>query len=536
MTKDVRDVRPESSPSRPAPVEASGTAAPYLLVGGGRLARHLGHYFELLGIPHVAWRRSDGPEALADRAGTARAVLILVPDDAIASFVDEQAERLGDTPLVHCSGSLTIDGVTGCHPLGSFGETLFPEQLYRALHFVVDPGPSGFPELFPDLPNSHSTLRVEDRVRYHGAAVLGGNFTAILWRRAAEIFEAVGLPRAAWGPYLETVALNIRADVGSAVTGPVVRGDAGTIRAHLAELGDDPWGGVYRAMLTAVGVSDPTRDADAGAPYGGRPEIGAGPGHPRGALQVFASGERLVASTAYDASTAAVLDDLPLDFLLVGDSVAMVVYGHRSTRPADVDMLARHTAAVRRGAPSKPIVTDLPWIASRDPDRGLAAARTLVEAGADGVKLEALPDSWEVLDRLIDGGIPVMGHVGLLPQLVEQGDFRVAGRGEAAEAVRDAARLQEEAGCFALVVECVPADLGRTITEERDIPTIGIGAGADTSGQILVINDLIGMTPGRTPRFVREFGDAATPLAEAVRGYVDAVRNGAFPGPGERYE
>jgi len=181
-------------------------------------------------------------------------------------------------------------------------------------------------------------------------------------------------------------------------------------------------------------------------------------------------------------------------------------------------------------------VTDLPWIASRDPDRGLAAARTLVEAGADGVKLEALPDSWEVLDRLIDGGIPVMGHVGLLPQLVEQGDFRVAGRGEAAEAVRDAARLQEEAGCFALVVECVPADLGRTITEERDIPTIGIGAGADTSGQILVINDLIGMTPGRTPRFVREFGDAATPLAEAVRGYVDAVRNGAFPGPGERYE
>jgi len=521
-------------------VEVSGGGAPYLLVGGGRLARHLGHYFDLLGVPHVDWRRADGPEALGDVADGARAVLILVPDDAIGSFVDEHDARLGSAPRVHCSGSRAIEGVTGCHPLGSFGEALFPEQLYRSLHFVVEPGPVGFDELFPDLPNPHTEVREEDRVRYHGAAVLSGNFTAILWRRAAEIFEEVGLPRSAWGPYLETVALNIRADVGTAVTGPVVRGDSGTIEAHLAELGDDPWAGVYRAFLEAVGVSDPTRAVGrpirSSAPYGERPGGGRRPGHPPDALGVFGADHRLVASTVYDASTAAVLDELPLDFLLVGDSVAMVVYGHRSTRPADVDMLARHTAAVRRGAPSKAIVADLPWVAARAPDVGLAAARTLMEAGADAVKLEALPDSWDVLERLITEGVPVMGHVGLLPQLVEQGDYRVAGRGEAAEAVRDAARMQEKAGCFALVVECVPADLGRRITEERSIPTIGIGAGADTTGQILVINDLVGLTPGRTPRFVREFGDVATPLADAVRRYVDAVRNGTFPGPGERYE
>jgi len=546
-------------------VEDSGSEAPYLLVGRGRLARHLARYFDLLGVPYVDWARSDGPDALEARASGARAVVILIPDDRIESFVETHDRRLGDAPRVHCSGARRIEGVTGCHPLGSFGETLFSEQLYRSLHFIVEAGPpgsaasSGFDDLFPDLPNPHTTIRDEDRVRYHGAAVLSGNFTAILWRRAAETFTTLGLPRSAWGAYLETVALNIRADVGSAVTGPVTRGDAGTIAAHLHELGDSPWAEVYRSILGAVGVVDPTRGqsgpdarlttagasparmtATAAAPAHAIPAPAAADdvrlGHPADGLSVFDAGHALVATTAYDASTAAVLNGLPLDFLLVGDSVAMVVYGHRSTRPADVDMLERHTAAVRRGAPSRTIVADLPWVAARDPEAGLAAARRLIDAGADAVKLEALPDSWDVLARLIAGGIPVMGHVGLLPQLVEEGDFRVAGRGAAAEAVRDAARAQEEAGCFALVVECVPADLGRRITRERGIPTIGIGAGADTSGQILVINDLIGMTPGRTPRFVREFGDTVTPLADAVRDYADAVRSGDFPGPDERYE
>lgn len=540
-------------------MEDSGSEAPYLLVGRGRLARHLGHYFDLLGVPHVDWGRSDGPDALEARASGARAVLILIPDDRIEPFAEAHDRRLGDAPRVHCSGALRIEGVTGCHPLGSFGETLFSEQLYRSLHFVVEAGSPGtaasnrFDELFPDLPNPNTTIPDEDRVRYHGAAVLSGNFTAVLWQRAAEVFAALGLPRSAWGPYLETVALNIRADVASAVTGPVTRGDAGTIAAHLRELGDSPWAEVYRSILGAVGVVDPTRvdrgpdarltSASEAPARVARAQATSAPvaaddarlGHPAHALSVFDADHALVATTAYDASTSAVLNDLPLDFLLVGDSVAMVVYGHLSTRPADVDMLARHTAAVRRGAPSKTIVADLPWVAARDPEAGLAAARRLIDAGADAVKLEALPDSWDVLERLVAGGIPVMGHVGLLPQLVEEGDFRVAGRGAAAEAVRDAARAQEEAGCFALVVECVPADLGRRITEERGIPTIGIGAGADTSGQILVINDLVGMTPGRTPRFVREFGDAATPLADAVRDYAEAVRSGSFPGPTERY-
>jgi 3-methyl-2-oxobutanoate hydroxymethyltransferase len=511
---------------------ASGEQAPYLLVGGGRLARHLGHYFDLLGIAHVGWVREDGLPRLASAAAGARAVLLAIPDDAIGPFAAEHDDLLGPAPRVHFSGARRLPGITGCHPLGSFGDVTFPDELYRSVHFVVQSGGARFGDVFPDLPNPHTRIPAGAEVAYHAAAVVAGNFTALLWRRAAETFERLGLPPAAWRAYLETVASNVRADPESAVTGPVIRGDTGTIAAHLGELGDDPWGDVYRSFLRAVGV--PEVVADAGVREHMRDDDR--PAHPDDALAVFRSGAPLVATTAYDASTAAVLERTPLDFLLVGDSVAMVVYGHRSTRPADVDMLARHTAAVRRGAPSKAIVADLPWVAARDPELGVPAARALLAAGADAIKLEALPDSWDVLAALRADGVPVMGHVGLLPQLVEAGDFRVAGRGEAAEAVLEAARLQEEAGCFALVVECVPRDLGEAITRERSIPTIGIGAGAETSGQILVIDDMIGLTPGRRPRFVREFGDAATLVSEAVHVYVRAVHEGSFPGPGERYE
>jgi len=507
-------------------VPESVDPAPYLLVGGGRLARHLAHYLDLLGVAHEGWTRSEGVEALGRRAGRARAVLLLIPDDAIQPFVLEHGDLLGDAPRVHCSGAVSVPGVVACHPLGSFGETLFPESVYRSIHLCVEEGPVGFEELFPELPNPHGPLPVGAKVRYHAAAVLAGNFTAMLWQEAARVFTELGVPESGWRAYLETVAINVRTDPDAAVTGPVVRGDAGTIAAHLASLGDDPWAGVYRAFLATVGAEDPTEPSeDPGQRRRGHRD-------PADALRV---GHPIVATTCYDASTAAILDRTELDFLLVGDSVAMVVYGHDSTRPADVEMLARHTAAVRRGAPSRLLVTDLPWVAARDPELAVRAARKLRDAGADGVKLEALPESWAVLHALVAAGIPVMGHVGLLPQLVEDGDFRVAGRGEAAAAVLEAARMQERAGAFALVVECVPSELARTLTEAVSIPTIGIGAGADTDGQILVINDLAGLTQGRTPRFVRAFGDAATPLEEGVHRYVEAVREGSFPADAESY-
>ncbi|HSG46727.1 MAG TPA: 3-methyl-2-oxobutanoate hydroxymethyltransferase [Longimicrobiales bacterium] len=250
-----------------------------------------------------------------------------------------------------------------------------------------------------------------------------------------------------------------------------------------------------------------------------------------------ASGRRIVATTAYDFPTATLLNGTPVDFLLVGDSVAMVVYGHPSTRAATLEVMVAHTAAVRRGAPDLLIVADLPYPAMvADEDTAAAAGRALLDAGADAVKVEALEGHGTVVRALTALGIPVMGHVGLLPQTItEAGAFRVRGRGTEAGAVREAARTFQEEGAFAVVLECVPAELGREVTEALQVPTIGIGAGPHTDGQILVIHDLAGLSPEPHPRFVRVFGEAGRTLAEAVERFAAAVRDGDFPMDEESY-
>lgn len=249
-------------------------------------------------------------------------------------------------------------------------------------------------------------------------------------------------------------------------------------------------------------------------------------------------GGRIVAATAYDYWSAGILADSTLDFLLVGDSVAMVVYGHPTTRVATLEMMTAHTAAVRRGAPGKLIVADLPFpLMQAAPKEAAAGAAGLLAAGADAVKVEALP-GWEaVVEAIRDEDIAVMGHVGLLPQAVLDRDgFRVRGRGEEGDEVQRVARQLEAAGCFALVLECVPGSLARAVTEAAGVPTIGIGAGSDTNGQVLVLQDLAGLNPGFQPRFVRRFNDGAGLLREAVEDYAAAVRQGRFPTSRESYE
>lgn len=250
-----------------------------------------------------------------------------------------------------------------------------------------------------------------------------------------------------------------------------------------------------------------------------------------------AAGRPIVATTAYDHWSALRLAEAGLDFLLVGDSVAMVVHGHPSTREATVEMMVAHTAAVRRGAPDALLVTDLPWPAMEGgAEAAEGAGVALREAGADAVKVEALPGHEAVVRGLLARGIPVMGHVGLLPQTVASREgYRVKGRGEEAAGVRAAARGLEEAGCFALVLECVPAGLAREITGDLRIPTIGIGAGSRTDGQILVLHDLAGFTGGDLPRFVRRFGEGGAGMVQAVEGYAAAVREGRFPTEEESY-
>jgi 3-methyl-2-oxobutanoate hydroxymethyltransferase len=236
--------------------------------------------------------------------------------------------------------------------------------------------------------------------------------------------------------------------------------------------------------------------------------------------------------TAYDALMARLVAQAGIDAILVGDSAAMVVHGYPSTVHATVEMLATHVAAVRRGAPDIFVVADLPFLSVR---QGLAtatvAAGALMQAGATAVKLEGVTGHEDVIPHLIGSGIPVMGHLGLTPQSVNQfGGYRLQGRSlEDATRLRQEARRLEELGAFALVLECVPEALASAVTDELSIPTIGIGAGPGTSGQVLVLTDLLGLDPTFQPRFARRYLTGHELVREAVGQFAADVRAGAFP-------
>ncbi|HEY7726379.1 MAG TPA: 3-methyl-2-oxobutanoate hydroxymethyltransferase [Anaeromyxobacteraceae bacterium] len=250
-----------------------------------------------------------------------------------------------------------------------------------------------------------------------------------------------------------------------------------------------------------------------------------------------AAGERIAVVTAYDATAARLVAAAGADAVLVGDSLGMVFQGHDSTLPVTLDHMVYHTAAVRRGlargAGRAHLVGDLPfgsYQASAE-DAVKSAARLVAEGGAEAVKLEGGRDYTEVVRRIVRAGIPVMGHVGLTPQSVHKlGGYVVQGRDEerARELLLDA-RALEEAGCYAVVLECIPAELARFITGRLRIPTIGIGAGPACDGQVLVLNDLLGLDDGFRPKFVKRFGEVGAEVARAVAGYVKEVREASFP-------
>jgi 3-methyl-2-oxobutanoate hydroxymethyltransferase len=240
----------------------------------------------------------------------------------------------------------------------------------------------------------------------------------------------------------------------------------------------------------------------------------------------------IVMITAYDALMARLVAGSEADAILVGDSVAMVVHGHPSTVFATVEMMSLHVAAVRRGAPEGIVVADLPFLSvRRGRNAATDAAGALMQAGATAVKLEGVAGHEEVVAHLVESGIPVMGHLGLTPQSVHQlGGYRFQGRDPAgAERLRREARLLEECGAFAFVLECVPAELATTITEERAIPSIGIGAGPGTAGQIIVWSDLLGLDSEFQPRFARRYLEGHELVRDAINRFARDVRTSAFP-------
>ncbi len=245
------------------------------------------------------------------------------------------------------------------------------------------------------------------------------------------------------------------------------------------------------------------------------------------------TGERITMLTAYDATFARLFDQAQIDVLLVGDSLGMVVQGHDSTLPVTLEQMIYHCQAVRRGVERAHVVGDLPfgtYQASTD-EAVKNAMRLVAEGGCESVKLEGGKDFSDVVARIVRAGVPVMGHIGLTPQSVHKlGGYVVQGRSEekAARLLEDAKAL-EAAGCYALVLEAIPADLARTISRELTIPTIGIGAGVECDGQVLVSYDLLGMNPGFQPKFVKRFADLASVIGEAASKYRDEVRGLSFP-------
>lgn len=292
----------------------------------------------------------------------------------------------------------------------------------------------------------------------------------------------------------------------------------------------------------ASSKSEPAAFSVAQPPAGPSLYGGAPTGRRVSTRDLFAAkqrGEKWPMITAYDAITARIFDQSGIPVMLVGDSAAMVVYGYDSTIPVTVDDLLPLAAAVVRGSARALVVGDLPFGSYQEsPAQALhTAARFLKEAGVGAVKLEGGARVLPQVEALVAAGIPVMAHLGLTPQSVNQfGGYRVQGRGEDGEILMRDAKAMEAAGAFAVVLEVVPADLADRVTRSLSIPTIGIGAGPTTDAQVLVWQDMAGMTPGRAPKFVKRYANLGEDLSNAVRSWADEVASGVYPGPEHMYQ
>ena len=250
-------------------------------------------------------------------------------------------------------------------------------------------------------------------------------------------------------------------------------------------------------------------------------------------------GEKIAMLTSYDYSMAKIVDQAGVDVILVGDSAANVMAGFETTLPITLDMMIYHAKSVVRAVERALVVVDLPF-GTYQGNSKLAldsAVRIMKETEADAVKLEGGEEVLESIQRILSAGIPVMGHLGLMPQSIHKfGTYNVRAKSEAeAQKLLRDAHLLEEAGCFALVLEKIPAELGKRVSEELHIPTIGIGAGGATDGQVLVAHDMLGITQAFSPRFLRRYADLGTAISEAVGHYVDDVKSRDFPNEKEQY-
>ncbi|MFH1845217.1 MAG: 3-methyl-2-oxobutanoate hydroxymethyltransferase [bacterium] len=246
-------------------------------------------------------------------------------------------------------------------------------------------------------------------------------------------------------------------------------------------------------------------------------------------------GEKLVLVTAYDLTSAQIAGAAGVDAILVGDSLGMVVLGYETTLPVTVDELLHHCRAVARARPEVPVIADMPYGSFHvEPTETVRHALRLVkEGGVAGVKIEGGRKRQAVIEALLAAEIPVMGHLGLTPQSIHKfGGYKIQGRGQgAADLLVDEAEFLEEVGCFSMVLECIPSTVAKRVSDAVNIPTIGIGAGPDCDGQVLVFHDLLGLFTGLKPRFVKRYAELGEQAVSALQQYCLEVRDGSFPGP-----
>ena len=250
-------------------------------------------------------------------------------------------------------------------------------------------------------------------------------------------------------------------------------------------------------------------------------------------------GEKLVCLTAYDYPTARIVDEAGVDIILVGDSMGNVIHGYGNTIPVTLDEICSATKAVKRGSSRALVVADMPYgsFHTGDNDAVRNALRLMKDGGAEAVKLEGGRNRVDLVKRLVDEEIPVMAHVGLTPQSVHKmGGYRVQAKtADAARILIEDAKMLEEAGAFSIVLELVPREVAEIVTEELDISTIGIGAGAGCDVQVLVLHDLIGFTFGRQPRFVRQYANVSQVITDAIQTWMEDVKSGNYPSNDESY-
>ncbi|WP_456396339.1 3-methyl-2-oxobutanoate hydroxymethyltransferase [Desulfurobacterium sp.] len=255
-------------------------------------------------------------------------------------------------------------------------------------------------------------------------------------------------------------------------------------------------------------------------------------------LEMKRKGEKITMLTAYDYTSALIVDSAGIDIILVGDSLGMVMLGYDSTIPVTMEEMIHHTKAVVRARKRAMVIFDMPFLSYQSGKRDaiLNAGRALKETGCDAVKIEGGVEQEDTIKALVDAGIPVCGHIGLQPQSVNvYGGYVLRGEGDEREKLIEDARAVERAGAFAVVLEKVPSDLAEEITKVLSIPTIGIGAGKNCDGQVLVFHDMIGMFDKFKPKFVKRYAEVGKEIKNAVETYVSEVRNGVFPGEEHSY-